>query len=92
MPTPKQILEQAMEQARLSVNPLIHEESIYTRLEFVCEGSLNRSGVRVLLACTLAKIHRPDIDIRKPYKAIRRKNSDILIIDPPLTRPHVGGS
>lgn len=71
MPTPKQILEQAMEQARLSVNPLIHEESIYTRLEFVCEESLNRSGTRVLLACTLAKIHRPDIDIRKPYKAIR---------------------
>lgn len=71
MPTPKQILEQAMEQARSSVNPLIHEESIYTRLEFICEESLNRSGTRVLLACTLAKIHRPDIDIRKPYKAIR---------------------
>lgn len=30
----------------------------------------NRAGIRLLLACTLAKIVNPNVDIRKPYREI----------------------
>lgn len=30
----------------------------------------NRAGVRALLACLLAKVHDPEVDIRKPYTEI----------------------
>ena len=70
MSTPKQLLEQAMGQASLPVHPPIGDETILARLESVCEEPQNRSGARVLLACALAKMDRPDIDIRKPYTEI----------------------
>ena len=70
MSTPDQLLEQAMEQAVLAFHPLIGDETILVRLESVCEEPRNRSGPRVLLACALAKMDRPDIDIRKPYTEI----------------------
>ncbi len=40
------------------------------RLHFVCRNLQNRAGVRLLMACLLAKIHNPDVDIRKPYTKI----------------------
>ncbi len=70
MSTPEQILEKAMGQAQMTVHPLIGDETILARLESVCEEPRNRSGARVLLACALAKLDRPDIDIRKPYTEI----------------------
>jgi hypothetical protein len=70
MSTPEQILEKAMGQAQMAVHPLIGDEVILARLESVCEEPRNRSGARVLLACALAKLDRPDIDIRKPYTEI----------------------
>ncbi len=36
----------------------------------MCRNIRNRAGVRVLLACSLAKVHNPGIDIRKPYTEI----------------------
>ncbi len=30
----------------------------------------NRAGVRLLMACLLAKVHKPHVDIRKPYTEI----------------------
>jgi hypothetical protein len=43
---------------------------ILIKLEYVCRNQQNRAGVRLLLACLLAKLHRPDVDIRKPYTEI----------------------
>jgi DNA adenine methylase len=43
---------------------------IANRIEDVCRAISNRACVRVLLACSLAKIHNPAIDIRKPYTKI----------------------
>ncbi len=40
------------------------------RIELVCRNIQNRALVRLLLACSLAKIHIPTIDIRKPYTEI----------------------
>ena len=30
----------------------------------------NKAGARLLMACLLAKIHNPEVDIRKPYTKI----------------------
>ena len=37
-----------------------------------CPG--NRAGARLLMSCALAKVHRPDIDPRKPYTKIGGKD------------------
>ncbi len=42
---------------------------------YVCRCLSNRAGVRMLLTCALAKIHNPDIDIRKPYTEIGTSDS-----------------
>lgn len=50
--------------------PVIDDSAISINLEFVCRNPQNRAGVRLLLACLLAKTHRPNLDIRKPYTQI----------------------
>lgn len=43
---------------------------IEDRVRFVSECQANRATVRLLMACLLAKIHRPIVDPRKPYTEI----------------------
>ncbi len=71
MSNPPQILEQALTRAsaRLS-KPLVKDKRILERTEYVCRCLRNRAGVRLLMACLLAKIDRPKIDPRKPYTEI----------------------
>ena len=40
------------------------------KAEFVCRCIGNRAAVRLLMACLLARIHRPQVDPRKPYTEI----------------------
>lgn len=40
------------------------------RIEYVARNLKNRAGVRLLMACLLAKLHRPEVDVRKPYTEI----------------------
>ena len=70
MTTPEEKLEQAARRAQMTTNSLIEDETILARLKSVCEEPQNRSGIRVLLACALAKMDKPEIDIRKPYTQI----------------------
>ncbi len=53
---------------------VINNNEISQNIEFVCRNPQNRAGARLLLACLLAKVHRPNLDIRKPYTQI--KDSD----------------
>jgi DNA adenine methylase len=48
----------------------VKDAEIQERVEYICRNLQNRAGVRLLLACLLAKIHRPEVDIRKPYTEI----------------------
>jgi hypothetical protein len=41
-----------------------------SKIEYICRNEQNRAGVRLLMACLLAKLHRPEVDIRKPYTEI----------------------
>ena len=45
------------------------------RVEYVACNLKNRAGVRLLMACLLAKIHRPQVDVRKPYRSIGGSDS-----------------
>ena len=71
MPAPDEILENAFRHARNSLKkPLISNQQILNRVSYVARNLSNRAGARMLISCALAKIHRPDVDIRKPYTEI----------------------
>ncbi len=71
MGNPEKILEQALNRASANIaTPLIKNRKVLERTEYVCRCLQNRAGVRLLMACLLAKIDRPAIDPRKPYTEI----------------------
>lgn len=71
MPSPSEILTLALKHAYANLSsPIVKDLDILERIEFVCRNIKNRAGVRVLLACSLAKMHNPEVDIRKPYTEI----------------------
>lgn len=48
----------------------ISEPKIAQRIEFIGRNPQNKALSRLILACCLAKVHRPDLDARKPYTEI----------------------
>ncbi|MDM8518996.1 restriction endonuclease, SacI family [Anaerolineales bacterium HSG6] len=75
MPTttndPTDILEQAIEQAQARLSqPVITTSDSLEKVVYIARCLTNRAGVRLILTCALAKIHRPELDIRKPYTEI----------------------
>jgi len=81
--TPTTILDLAFQTASLSMArtddcealSLISDQSIGERVDYVARYVGNRAVVRLLLACSLAAIHRPEIDIREPYTEIGTPSS-----------------
>lgn len=68
---PADILRSTYERVSSDVNkPIVTVSDIAERIEAVSRTPGNRACVRVLLACSLAKIYNPGIDIRKPYTEI----------------------
>ncbi len=71
MSTPTEILDAAFHRASININePVIKNPNIVNNIEYVCRFLGNRACVRLLLACSLAKVHKPEVDIRKPYTEI----------------------
>jgi hypothetical protein len=62
------ILEKAYTaaEARLQ-NAFITDGELARKIAFVAVCTSNRAGARFLLAATLAKVHKPAVDIRKPF-------------------------
>jgi DNA adenine methylase len=76
MAPPEEILRVAYARAMDALaNPGPIEPEISKRIEIVTKSEQNRAAARIILACTLAKIHRPEIDIRKPYTEIGTADS-----------------
>ena len=76
MSNPANILEKLL--ASTSTNlakPLIKDKQIQAKVEYVCRQLTNRACTRLLMACMLAKLDRPEIDPRKPYTEIGGKDS-----------------
>lgn len=70
------ILESVYNAVAKDINtPIIDDEVILGKVDVICRNLQNRACSRFLLACLLAKIQNPKIDIRKPYTEIRDKDS-----------------
>jgi hypothetical protein len=67
MAEPREILDTAFQKA---INPHTVEASILERVQIIVFNTQNRAAVRLVLACALAKVHQPKVDIRKPYTEI----------------------
>ena len=71
MPEPSNILSEFFSSAtsqdykKIQANP-----EVLKKIEYVCECISNRAGVRLLMACLLAKVHKPNINPTKPYTEI----------------------
>jgi DNA adenine methylase len=71
MSEPSEILDVALQRASAYISePCVKDQAVVDRVEFVCRNIQNRAGVRLLLACLLAKSHHPEVDVRKPYTEI----------------------
>lgn len=71
----EKILNEALARATANLNkPRVSDTAIGERLEYVCRCISNRAGVRLLMACLLAKADQPNVDPRKPYTEIGTKD------------------
>ncbi len=71
MAAPTTILEDAFQRSINSIDSsIINAADILDKVEYVVRCLSNRAGSRMLMTCALAKIHRPSVDIRKPYTEI----------------------
>ena len=71
MSEPANILNAAFQRATVNLShSLVADSAIRDRVEFVAGNVANKAGVRLLMACLLAKIHNPSVDVRKPYTRI----------------------
>jgi hypothetical protein len=71
MPNPAHILSELFSCAILQNYKQIQASpEVLKKIEYVCECISNRAGVRLLMACLLAKVHQPNINPTKPYTEI----------------------
>jgi DNA adenine methylase len=71
MAEPREILNLAFKRASAHIaEPIVKDPEIQDRVNVVCRNIKNRACVRLLLAALLAKLHKPEVDIRKPYTEI----------------------
>jgi len=69
------LLEASLKRALANLgHSFIHEENIAARVLSVVNCPSNRAGVRLLMACMLAKLDDPKVDPRKPYTKIGSKD------------------
>lgn len=71
METPKEILAKTLYRAEANIdNPIVSDQGIREHVELICRNIRNKALSRFVLSCCLAKIYKPEIDIRKPYTEI----------------------
>lgn len=76
MAEPAEILNAAIRRATINLQqPIVADDQIRQRVEYVSKNLSNRAGVRLLMSCLLAKVHTPTVDVRKPYTQIGSADS-----------------
>lgn len=69
--TPSELLDEILNSVSQTLDkPIISDASQREKVQVICQNVRNKAPIRVLLACSLAKIHNPNVDIRKPYTEI----------------------
>lgn len=71
--TPADILEAALNRALLESGRI--EPALLAKVDLIARNIQNRAGVRLLMACLLAKLDQPHLDVRKPYTEIGTPDS-----------------
>lgn len=65
---PNEVLDNCLNIANGSLAiSFLPDPKVQVEVEFICRCNTNKAPIRFLLACLLAKIDCPEIDIRKPY-------------------------
>jgi DNA adenine methylase len=65
------ILDLALKKASINLKkPVVSDIDVIRRIELIARNTQNRACVRFIMACALAKIDKPSVDIRKPYTEI----------------------
>ena len=73
---PSQILERLYNKIdQAEDTPQMENSAVLERVEYIARCLSNRAGVRLLMACMLAKIDRPQVDPREPYTEIKGDTS-----------------
>jgi hypothetical protein len=67
---PTDLLNTLLNRSLSQLNRSWVDETIAHQVQYVACNLKNRAGVRLLMACLLAKLHEPTIDVRKPYTEI----------------------
>ena len=71
-----EILEKLHKEALKNLtNRSVSDSILSQKIDYVARCSTNRAIIRLLMSCLLAKIHKPEIDIRKPYTEIGGKGT-----------------
>ncbi len=74
--TPEEILNEQLARAETTLQQaVIQDPEIVNSVNYVCRCISNRAGVRLLMSCLLAKIHKPQVDPRKPYTELGTNDS-----------------
>jgi DNA adenine methylase len=74
--TPTDILESLFKQACSDLSQTdVKSIDIKNKIESLCRCNSNKAPIRFLMSCLLAKIHNPQVDIRKPYTEIGGKDT-----------------
>lgn len=68
-------IEKLVKKAGKNQKPLIKKTELHELVVAICRNIRIKAPIRFLLSCAVAKIDKPDIDIRKPYTEI--KSDDI---------------
>ncbi|MDE0118846.1 MAG: hypothetical protein OXM55_02420 [Bdellovibrionales bacterium] len=69
------ILEKLYNKAKSNLeNKFTSNPIIFKKIDYVARCSTNRAAIRLLMSCLLAKIHKPKVDIRKPYTEIKGRD------------------
>lgn len=76
MATSLEVLNRTISQVESDLaTAIVADAATAEQIEYVCRCLSNRAGVRLLMACMLAKIDQPDVDPRQPYTEIGGANS-----------------
>ena len=74
--TPLNILESLFEKASGDLSSsAVKSEVARQKIEQICRCNTNKAPIRFLMSCLLAKIHNPQVDIRKPYTEIEGEDT-----------------
>ncbi len=79
--TPRDILDSiileisVLDFAESGLNLGVESGEIREKVALIARNPQNRALARLILSCTLAKTHRPELDIRKPYTEIGTADS-----------------